>query len=124
MLVELITCRALGLMRIAHLQSISSARTHELNTITFTHLTQLHITILRAVLRVTGEPTEHLMKCSFLELIQWSETQRNVIVGPCVTTKGPGPAIYCIGTPYCTSFTSPFRCRLSSYPNMPHLCGR
>ena len=57
MLVELITCRALGLMRIAHLQSISSARTHELNTITFTHLTQLHITILRAVLRVLGEPT-------------------------------------------------------------------
>ena len=38
---RIITCRALGLMRIAHLQSISSARTHELNRITFTHLTQL-----------------------------------------------------------------------------------
>jgi hypothetical protein len=37
-------------------QSISSART-QLNTITFTHLTQLHITILRAVLRVLGDPT-------------------------------------------------------------------
>jgi hypothetical protein len=36
-LVELITCWALGLMRIAHLQSISSARTHELNRITFTY---------------------------------------------------------------------------------------
>jgi hypothetical protein len=33
-------------------------RAHELNTITFTHLTQLHITILRAVLRVLGEPTQ------------------------------------------------------------------
>jgi hypothetical protein len=37
-------------------QSISSART-QLNTITFTHLTQLHITISRAVLRVLGKPT-------------------------------------------------------------------
>ena len=44
-------------MWIAHLQSISSARTHELNTITFTHLMQLHITILCVVLRVPGEPT-------------------------------------------------------------------
>ena len=60
-LVKLITCKALGLMQIAHLQSISSARTYKLNTITFTHLTQLHITILHAVLRVLGEPTINVL---------------------------------------------------------------
>jgi len=45
MLVELIiTCRALGLMRIAHSQSISSARTHELNELIFHLLRNQHTT--------------------------------------------------------------------------------
>jgi hypothetical protein len=58
-LVELIiTCRALSLMRIAHSQSISSARAHELNTITFTYYaTSIPRFDLRVVLRVTGKPT-------------------------------------------------------------------
>jgi hypothetical protein len=45
-------------MQIAHLQSISSARTHELNRITFTYYaTSIPRYNLRVVLRVTGEPT-------------------------------------------------------------------
>jgi hypothetical protein len=45
-------------MRIAHLQSISSARTHELNRITFTYYaTSIPRFDLRVVLRVPGGPT-------------------------------------------------------------------
>jgi len=61
LLVELITCRALGLMWLAHSAlswSISSARTHALNRITFTYYaTSIPRFDLRVVLRVTGEPT-------------------------------------------------------------------
>jgi len=54
----IITCKALSLMRIAHLQSISSARAYELNTITFTYYaTSIPRSDLRVVLRVPGEPT-------------------------------------------------------------------
>ena len=45
-------------MRIAHSQSTSSARAHELNTITFTYYaTSIPRSDLHVVLRVPGEPT-------------------------------------------------------------------
>jgi hypothetical protein len=61
-LVELIiTCRALGLMRLAHstlLWSISFAYTHVLNRRTFTYyITSIPNYDLRVVLRVPDEPT-------------------------------------------------------------------
>jgi hypothetical protein len=62
LLVELIiTCRALGLMRLAPSAlswSVSSARTHELNRITFTYYaTSIPRYDLCVVLCVPGEPT-------------------------------------------------------------------
>jgi hypothetical protein len=61
---RIITCRALGLMRLAHSAEYILCAHTQRNTITFTYYaTSIPRYDLRVVLRVPGEPTASVLEC-------------------------------------------------------------